>query len=500
MEISVKLTRKENAAHYGVPVGEVVSIPLEDYVAGVVASEIGNAVIEAARAQAVAARTFAYPYYHAGKIITDDSGKHQAFRATRIDPQKYPRAIQAAKDTAGQVLCYQGSVIGTCSYSASNGGRTVSSEERWGGARPWLIAQDDSWDAAAGSGRTGHGVGMSQRGAKYAAGIGKGYREILAFYYPGTSIWVENQTKGESGMNDKARQTVELAVGQLGSPYVYGTWGSPCEPGLRRKYAGYNPAHKNNIYKACQVLSGKEETCEGCKYDGKLAFDCRGFTHWILKQVGIDIAGGGATSQYNTASNWVRRGTIDSMPDLPCCVFKQSGGKMQHTGYHIGGGRIIHCSVGVQEGKITDKGWTHFAVPVGLYEPEELDNNQNESEGKPMYQAKVTCPGAFLNLRSNYNKTASVIKRMKKGAIVDVVDDSDPVWWIVRYDNATGFAMSHNGTQVYLTPIRDVTEEPTDGDSTEDSPTTGGEDTIPVSRKELQAIHDMIGRMLGVGM
>ncbi len=171
MEISVKITREENAVHYGVSVGDVVRIPLEDYVAGVVASEIGNAAIEAACAQAVAARTFAWPYYHAGKTITDDSGKHQAFRAARIDPEKYPRAIQAARDTAGQVLRYQGSVIKTCSYSASNGGRTVSSEDRWGGARPWLIAQDDPWDEAAGGPRTGHGVGMSQRGAKYAASI-----------------------------------------------------------------------------------------------------------------------------------------------------------------------------------------------------------------------------------------------------------------------------------------------------------------------------------------
>lgn len=29
---------------------------------------------------------------------------------------------------------------------------------------------------------------MSQRGAKYAASIGVGYRDILAFYYPGTIL------------------------------------------------------------------------------------------------------------------------------------------------------------------------------------------------------------------------------------------------------------------------------------------------------------------------
>ena len=84
--------------------------------------------------------------------------------------------------------------------------------------------------------------------------------------------------------------------------------------------------------------------------------------------MGLDIKGGGATTQYNTASNWSAKGSIEEMPDVVCCVFKQKDGKMQHTGVHIGGGNIIHCSVGVQYGKITDSGWTHYAVPAGLYE------------------------------------------------------------------------------------------------------------------------------------
>ncbi len=369
MQVLVKITREENAVYFHVQCGEVVAVELEDYVAGVVGSEIGNSALEACKAQAVAARTFAAPYVRQGKPLTDASSTHQAFRALRMNGGAYKNARQAAQETAGEVLTYGGQVLSTCSYSASNGGRTVSSAERWGGARPWLIAQDDPWDLAATGGRkTGHGVGMSQAGIKYAAKLGVGYRDMLAFYYPGTEIRKEE----ESQMNEKAKTTVEIAISQLGGPYVFGAWGSECTPSMRRKYAGYNPAHKNNIYKACQVLSGKADNCEGCKWKGRLAFDCRGFTHWILKQVGIDLSGSGATSQYNTNFNWAQCGTIDGMPDLPCCVFQQSGGKMQHTGYHIGGGRIIHCSAGVQEGNASDKGWTHYAVPVGLYEPEEL--------------------------------------------------------------------------------------------------------------------------------
>lgn len=172
-------------------------------------------------------------------------------------------------------------------------------------------------------------------------------------------------------MNEKASKVVEAARSQLGGPYVFGAWGSECTPSMRRKYAGYNPQYEANIRKACPVLSGKQSSCEGCKWKGALAFDCRGFTHWALLQVGIKIDGGGATTQYNTKANWTQRGTIDAMPDLVCCVFKQRDGKMQHTGLHIGGGKIIHCSTTVKEGKTTDKGWTHYAVPAGLYDGQE---------------------------------------------------------------------------------------------------------------------------------
>ena len=39
---------------------------------------------------------------------------------------------------------------------------------------------------------------------------------------------------------------------------------------------------------------------------------------------------------------------------------------MEHTGMHVGGGVVIHCSGEVKKGKTTDRGWTHYAVPKGL--------------------------------------------------------------------------------------------------------------------------------------
>ena len=160
----------------------------------------------------------------------------------------------------------------------------------------------------------------------------------------------------------------------LGWPYVWGGYGQYCSVSNRKSYAERSscPAGESQqIIKKCQVLSGARDTCAGCKYypdDVRTRFfDCRGFTRWILGKVGIELAGAGATSQWNTASNWICKGDIKDMPeDIVCCVFMADGKTMQHTGMHIGGGVIVHCSGEVKYGKTTDRGWTHYAVPVGL--------------------------------------------------------------------------------------------------------------------------------------
>lgn len=156
----------------------------------------------------------------------------------------------------------------------------------------------------------------------------------------------------------------QLAESCLGWPYVFGAWGEICSPSNRKKRAR---SDHPTIVRKCPALNGR--SCSDCQWGiGVRQFDCRGFTRWLIQQTGLDITGQGATSQYNTAANWTRRGPISEMPDCVCCVFKQKGSTMEHTGIHVGGGRIIHCSVNVQTGRTSDKGWTHYAIPAGLYE------------------------------------------------------------------------------------------------------------------------------------
>lgn len=165
----------------------------------------------------------------------------------------------------------------------------------------------------------------------------------------------------------------KIAEACLDWPYVWGAYGQKCTPSHRKAYADRSACpsgEAEQIRKKCPVCSGKKSSCDGCKYypgGPVLDFDCRGFTRWVLGQAGISLLGAGATSQWNTSSNWTKKGLIADLPaGQVCCLFMQNGKKMSHTGLHVGGGTVIHCSAEVKRGKTSDKGWTHYAVPKGL--------------------------------------------------------------------------------------------------------------------------------------
>lgn len=211
MKIKVKITTNENMKFYECEKNTIKEIELEDYVAIVVASEMGNAPIEALKAQAIASRTYACAQgVLDGKVISDSASKAQAFRAPRY---KYKNAQAATKATEGMVLMYGGRYASTY-FSLSNGGRTYSSEEVWGGKRPYLIARKDEWNLQP---KNGHGVGMSQSGASTAASRGIGFKEILSFYYPYTTLkQIEIKQEDYTNIIKQAEQAVKKALKEIG--------------------------------------------------------------------------------------------------------------------------------------------------------------------------------------------------------------------------------------------------------------------------------------------
>lgn len=168
----------------------------------------------------------------------------------------------------------------------------------------------------------------------------------------------------------KSDQLTAWAREHIGCPYIFGAAGQTCTPSYRRSVMANKPEYAAAIRDNCPVLSGKQATCGGCRYNGKPSYDCRGLTREALRAVtGRPVMGAGATSQWNDNSNWEIKGPIQAMPDRPCLVFVAKGSTMSHTGIYIGGA-AIHAS-GHKAGVISSnmpRSWTHYAEPIGLYD------------------------------------------------------------------------------------------------------------------------------------
>ena len=137
-------------------------LPMEAYVASVVGAEMPSSWdLEALKAQAVAARSYALAqmarpasaHWHLG-----DTTRWQAYQGLASSTD---RTRQAAADTAGLILSYQGGIVESL-YAANS---------------------QISWEA-----HGNLGASMSQEGAQALASQGQRYNEILGHYYRGASL------------------------------------------------------------------------------------------------------------------------------------------------------------------------------------------------------------------------------------------------------------------------------------------------------------------------
>jgi stage II sporulation protein D len=249
-------------------------LALEDYLAGIINCEISSQwPMEAVKAQAVVARSYAVFQKEARKNMPyhlESTVLDQVYGGCDLEDS---RAVRGVRETAGEVLTYDGKVI-QAFFHSSCGGHTEAAENVWSFGMPYLrgvdcrycltspsvewvqtiplnrlesilrkggysviglrgiiplsrnksgrieslsIVYDQgsvnlsavdfrkmagysvikstnfdvriSGENAVFSGRGyGHGVGLCQWGAKKRAEDGFTYREILSYYYPGTTL------------------------------------------------------------------------------------------------------------------------------------------------------------------------------------------------------------------------------------------------------------------------------------------------------------------------
>ena len=123
-------------------------VPVEDYVASVVASEYGLEDREGAKAMAVVARTYGLfaSERFGGTYDQTDGTVSQVYEGAGAVTEASRTATQA---TTGEVLTHDGALIQAV-YFSSSGGHTADNEDVWNAKEPipYLRAREDPYDAS----------------------------------------------------------------------------------------------------------------------------------------------------------------------------------------------------------------------------------------------------------------------------------------------------------------------------------------------------------------
>jgi stage II sporulation protein D len=123
----------------------VNAVPVEAYVRGVVSNEMPhNWPLEALKAQAVAARSYALSHRRGGDFDVFGDTRDQVYGGVATETPAVDRAVA---ETSRQVLLYNGKVASTYFFSSS-GGRTASVGDVFANEKPvpYLVSVPDPYD------------------------------------------------------------------------------------------------------------------------------------------------------------------------------------------------------------------------------------------------------------------------------------------------------------------------------------------------------------------
>lgn len=223
-----------------------------------------------------------------------------------------------------------------------------------------------------------------------------------------------------------ADKAAAFALGKVGQGYIYGAKGQTCTESFRQQQAKQYPEQAKYILGV------------GAKWDGVPVWDCAQLTRYAAKAAGVTLPSG-ATSQWRKGP-WQRKGTISTLPQGQVLfLYRESGGRMQHTGLALGDGTCIHArgtAYGVVRQAVSGYAWTHWA---SLWDwpgtPEKGENNM-------VYTAKVVADsGSTVRMRSGPDKSYATVLSVPVGTMVEVLE-AGTEWARIRAAGEEGYMMA----------------------------------------------------------
>lgn len=136
--------------------GEIINVPIEEYVVGVVAAEMPASFSdEALKAQAVASRTYALnrAYLNKNDYDVTDGTQNQVYISYDDMKEKWKdnydsnlkKVKNAVLSTKGEVVLYDNKLIDALFFSTSNG-YTENSGDVFSSSKPYLVSVQSIWD------------------------------------------------------------------------------------------------------------------------------------------------------------------------------------------------------------------------------------------------------------------------------------------------------------------------------------------------------------------
>jgi SpoIID/LytB domain protein len=148
-------------------------VGLQGYLYSVVPREMPSSwPVEALEVQAVAARSYAVRASRTAPFDLYDDTRDQVYGGLDYGGGEDPSSTEAVKATAREVVT-DGSGVASTYFSSSNGGRTASSADTWGGELSYLVSKRDRYDPNAFNPNRAWTVTLSARALRSRLGAGK---------------------------------------------------------------------------------------------------------------------------------------------------------------------------------------------------------------------------------------------------------------------------------------------------------------------------------------